>query len=505
MEFLMGLLAALVLSPQQPLFHQAAVSKGVEAAPAAAEDPDALLKIYDSAMFGERFDEALATARKLQPNNPEGQAFVDGLQASALLGLNRDAEARALVDKAEQLAPSSAEPSRAIFMGALITKRPKFAADALDRMIARAPDMVRGLDQNWIGYFLNHEPDGQKTRNEDRRIALARIGYGGDTATGHWRAADAVGILVRRGDFSGASEFLQYVNEPEYYENMLIQKRYAPLWPELGELVGPHLERVRESSLRSSKMDYANDPDDRDKLQRYVNALRHAGKLDDAIALRGTLPTTSAEMASADEPTGWAVNNIALALHEAGRADEADELFALLNDAPMPKEHWRVSMKINRLELLVADGKFDKALPLIEPTARTEGSVFADQLVRRLRYCTLSSLGRKEEAAKYLPDMLAHAADAPGPTIDGLLCAGDLGKAEQVALDALKDEKKEAFEEDFIRHLQAHPLTSDDPSVWQGRWLELRARPAIQREFDRLGRDMPAEFLPPDNSRAAAQ
>jgi hypothetical protein len=201
-------------------------------------------------------------------------------------------------------------------------------------------------------------------------------------------------------------------------------------------------------------------------------------------------------MAQADEQIGWAVNNVALALHEAGRGDDADQLFAMLNEAPMPKEFWRVNMKINRLELLVVDGKFEKALPLVEPTAKTEGSPYADQLVRRLRYCTLSGLGRKDEAARYLSDLLKHAEDAPGPTIDGLLCAGEIERAEQLALATLK--KSDKLDEDFVRQLQVRKLTSDDPSVWQARWVELRARPAIQREFDRRGRDMPERLLMPN-------
>jgi tetratricopeptide (TPR) repeat protein len=336
---------------------------------------------------------------------------------------------------------------------------------------------------------------------------LAQIGYGGDTDVGHSCAANAVGILVKRGDFSAAGELLHYVNDPEAYEDMLIQKRYAPLWQQLEELVGPHLEKVRASSLRSMKTEYLDAPDDHEKLQRYVNALRHSGRLGEAIGLRSKLPETEAEMASADQPMGWAVNNVALALHEAGRADDADRLFAMLNDAPMPKENWRISMKINRLELLVGDGKFDKALPLIEPTAKTEGSDYADQLVRRLRYCTLSSLGRKDEAAKYLPDMLKHMEDAPGPTVDGLVCAHEFDKAEQVVLEELKNadgSKRLEFEADFVRHLQKQPLTSDDPSIWQGLWQQLRARPAIQQAFDRLGRDMPSQFLPPNGATASA-
>jgi tetratricopeptide (TPR) repeat protein len=472
-----------------------------ETAPSSADPVDELLRTYDADLFNGRYQEALAVADKFQPNNSDGEAFAAALKASALLGLKRGDEARDLIAKAERLAPSSPDASRVVFIGALLANQPDFAADALDRMIARAPDMVRELDWDMVSFFLRNEPKNQETKNEDRRIALARIGYGGDNEVGHYRANDAIEILVKRGDYKSAADLLPYAGEPEAVENMLIQKRFSPLWPRLQELAGTHLNNIRTSSVRSAERDYAAAPDDHDKLQLYVNALRHAGRLDSAIALRSKLPATIGEMSSVDEQMGWAVNNVALALHEAGRADEADQLFAMLNDAPMPKEYWRVSMKINRLELLVKDGKYEKAWPLIEPTAKTEGSPYAVQLVRRLKYCTLSGLGRKDEAASYLPELLKHAEDAPGPTIDGLLCAGEYDEAEKVALNLVKS--KETFAEDFVRQLQVHLLTSDDPSVWQGRWQKLRARPAIAAEFDRLGRDMPEQLLAPTSAVAS--
>lgn len=43
--------------------------------------------------------------------------------------------------------------------------------------------------------------------------------------------------------------------------------------------------------------------------------------------------------------------------------DEADKLFALLNGAAIPDGRWRVSMLINRLELLL--GKPDAAAALV--------------------------------------------------------------------------------------------------------------------------------------------
>lgn len=463
-------------------------------------ETEQLFQQYFSDLYGRRFDRALATAGQFHPDaaNREGRAIVDAMRASALLGLKREKEAQRLISEIKTMTPQQPFPATTLFQGGILADRYDIAADAFDELIARFPDVAREQDQKLVGFFLRNEPKGQDSRNDDRRIALARLGYGGDD--GDWIASSAVDILMRRGDAAAASGILQYVDETRLIEDMLVQKRYGALWPRLEQLAGPHLENTRASLVAAAEKAYAAAPDDHERLAKYVNALRHAGRLDEAIALKAKVPQTAIAMGDADEQMGWTVNNIALALHAANRAEEADKLFAMLNDATMRKEYWRISTKINRLELLVTDGKFNQALPLIEPTARTEGSPYADQLVRRLRYCTLARLDRKADADKYLPDVLSHAADAPGPTIDGLLCAGEIDKAEQVALTALKNadvRKRLGFEEEFVRSLQPVALTSDDPSVWQERWGELRKRLAIAREYDRLGRDMPAEYLPP--------
>jgi tetratricopeptide (TPR) repeat protein len=510
MLFVFGLVSALALGVPQPPLRHAALSQKAASIPA-ANDTDALFKAYDSAMFGKRFDEALAIARKLQLEGSEGQAFTAAMQASAMLGLNRDAEARALIAKAEHLAPSSPDASRVLFFGALITDRPEFAADALDRMIARAPDMVRELNWQNLRYFLTHEPKDQQQRNDDRRVALARLGYGADAEQGGWLAAGAVDILVRRGDAAGAADLLQYIDAPQAIENMLIQKRYSALWPQLQQLAGPHLEKVRASSAAKAERAFADAPNDNERLAGLANALRHAGRLDDAIALRAKLPGTAAEMSTADENMGWAINNVALALYHAGREDEADRILGMLDEAPMTSGRWRVSMIINRLEMLTEAGKFDRAAALLDVTetsAKVDGSDYARQLVRRLKYCILSSSGRKDEAAKLFPDMMAHAEDALEPTISGLVCGGEIDQAEQLALKGLgnSDEKKRLrFEEDFVRSFQPVALTSDDPSVWDGGWQILRKRPAMAAAYARLGRDMPTDLVPPKSTDAAGR
>jgi tetratricopeptide (TPR) repeat protein len=454
------------------------------------------LTIYYREMSANRFKQALDAAERLDPgaNNRRGTAIVAVLRASAMFGLKRDNDARKLIDKAEKLAPQEPDVLSALFYTSILADRYDVAADAFDKMIARAPDQAREQDRELVWHFLRNEPKDDQVRNDDRKVALARIGYGGDVGYGDYLAKEAVEILAGRNDFAGASELIRYIDDPQLIENLLIQRRYEPLWPAIEGLAGTRLEKVRLSSVRAAEQALAAASDDNEKLQMLANALRHAGRLDEVIALRSKLPATREAMSQADEHIGWVVNEIALALHEAGRADEADQLFAMLNDADIKDGHWLVSMKINRLELLVSDGKFDKALPLVEPTARAKGSPYAEQLVRRLRYCTLSGLGRQGEAALLLPELLAHATDAPGPTIDGLICAGQLDQAEKLALASLKEDK---FHSDFVRSLQARPLTSDDPSVWQKGWKELRDRPAIAAEFKRLGRDMPEHLLPP--------
>ena len=492
---------ALVGASPSPVMAAAAVPAG-EVADA---DVEAIFRQYFHELYGRRFDQALALTAQLRPDadNPAGNAIVDGMRAAALLGLKRDSEAKKLIAEADRLAPEDPFPISTVFQGSLIADRFDFAADALDKLIARFPDVAREQDQQLVSYFLNHEVAGQEQRNEDRRVALARIGYGG-ALEGDWIAARAIDILLERGNMAGASDLLSSIDDPQTIENMLIQRRYSALWPTLEERAGAHLSKVRASSLASAEQDYSSAADDPEKLQRYINALRHSGRIGDAIALRSKLPADAAAMAKTDEQLGWAVNNVALALHQSGQAEEADQLFARLNDAQIDSGEWRVNTIINRLELLVADGKFDKAASLLDVTeqsAARDGSDYARQLVRRLKYCTLSMLGRKGEAAKLLPDVIAHAPDAPQPTVDGLICAGEIDKAEQLTLQMLTSSKatlakRQKFEEDFVRALQPTPLTGDEPSVWQSKLAAFRQRPAIAAAFARLGRDMPTELVP---------
>jgi hypothetical protein len=119
---------ALVLSALVAPLHFAAAAQPS----ATVVDNEVLLDAYDEAMASRRYQDALEAARKVQFDNPEGEAVVTALQASALLGLKRDAEADKLIARIDQLAPSSTDALGLLFGQGVILDRPQVAADALD-------------------------------------------------------------------------------------------------------------------------------------------------------------------------------------------------------------------------------------------------------------------------------------------------------------------------------------------------------------------------------------
>ena len=456
---------------------------------AVAVNLDKLLDDYYEQLREKRLNAAsktLAVIRKAIPNREVGAGLAALMEAPIAAARKKDADARRLLAQGEVATAGEPQMLGVVLPAFLLVDRLDFAGLTLDHMIARAPDEVRLLDRAWVSATLRETREPAATI-ENRHIALAEMGFGGNG--GDYLTGTAISILMKRREIDRATALLRHLDAPRDVEDILIQRRFAPLWPDLAAQAGSKLANSRASTVRLALQDHLEKPDDPETLAELISAYRYAGRHADAIALREKLPRTAAEMAKADEQTGWAVNSLAQAFHEVNRHDEADQVFASLNEA-VPANHWRVSMFINRAAFLVRDGKFKDALPLISLAEKEGKSAYAMQLLRYLRYCTLTRIGRKSEAAALRGEMLLHAKDAKRATIDGLLCTGELDEAEKLALQHIEDED---FQQDFVRSLQRVPLTADKTSVWGG-WAALRQRPKILAAFEKLGRDLPEEF-----------
>jgi hypothetical protein len=480
-----ALLLACVVAPAA-----AVPTTGAPATPGKETGFEARLNAIFAALLERDHDDAARQLDQLEralPDNDGAKGIMLGLRALVAAGRGHDAEATRLLAQSEKLLPDQADLAPMNYIGLLVSGRLKLAGAYLDRMIARYPDKVRELEWSQVRPLLWEETGEPPRTVEDRKIALAQLGFGGNS--GDYLAEEAAGLLLTRGDQAGAAALIRYIDEPTLVEDMLIQRRYAPLWPALEAQAGPQLGRTMDSMVLRAEQKAAADPNDHEAQADLVNAYRKARRYDRLPSVRASLPATSADLAKADEQTGWAINNLAYAFFEQGKWQEADALFASLNGAI--KDSWRINMLINRVELLTTRGEFARALPLIGEAETGDKSPYAAQLLRRLRYCSLVRLGRAAEAAALRPAMMQHAKDARGATVDGLLCAGEIDAAEQLALTLTDKPDDQAV---YVRSLQPTPLTSDDPSTWQ-RWSVLRQRPAIAALYQRLGRDLPASLV----------
>jgi tetratricopeptide (TPR) repeat protein len=499
--FRAAVLAALLAGVAVPAPARAEPEVPSSATPSTDPQGDADRAAYDAAvekLTSRDFAGALKSIRsiKADPSNVPGTALISAVEAGALFGLKRDGEARRMLDRSMTLGADNAEIGRVIFYIGLMTGSDDMSGQALDRLIAKAPDIARDLDHTMVMMYVRDHPAAKSVANADRVVKLAQISFGG-TPHGQYLARDAIRVLLARSDVARAGALVSHIVEPSLLGTMLVTRRYAALWPVLEKHAGPGMASAREILVREARAAYEAKPDDSERLAAMIEALRQSGRLREAIAMRDRLPDTAAAMTGADEDMGWAVNAVAYALHEAGRKDEADALFASLNDRRVD-DGWRISMIINRIEMLVSDGNYARALPLIAPAQALNKSPYAEQLLRRLKYCALSGLGRKADAAGLLKDMMTHADAAYRPTISALLCAGEVDRAEALALKALQSDD---FTDDFVVALQPVAWGNDDPSVWSKRWDELRQRPAIAAAYARLGRDLPTSLVPPPSIR----
>lgn len=459
-----------------------------------AEGPSATEQTIDVFMghfYRGEFAKALKAADDIavDPANRKGRGLVTGMRAAAMMGLKRKAEALRLFNDAETLHPDEPLIINLKMMSALMVEDHFIALTALDRMIARFPDALHEVEPRLVWQLLREAPVDQASRNADRWVALARIGFGAEYGDGN--TAYAIEILVKRGDLHGASELLRYLDEPDKIQEMLVMKSYAAFWPAVEAHAGLHLGNVIKTNVDEAAAAYGADPENWIKFTNYTEALRLAGRPEEAIALQAKLPMTPESISEIDELAGWAVNNVAYALRAAGRPDDADRLLATLTEASMPDEHWRVNMIINRLAFLVEGGQFDRALLLLagaEKSAMEDGNSYSQQLVRAFQYCTYRRTEKLAEASRIRAEMMKFAKDARIATVDMLICAGELEDAERIALEGVSDD---GFHASFVRSLQRKPLIGQLPAVWFDDWLALRQRPAITKEFERLGRDLP--------------
>jgi hypothetical protein len=372
---------------------------------------------------------------------------------------------------------------------------PDLALSSLERLAVLAPNVARSIDEGRIWHLGQAFYQGHRMAQYNRlMLVLADLSYGAV------RPADevqkkAAEILLQRGDVQGAIEHVRKVSGRDTLLDILTDRRFQSLWPELERSSGDKLEVPAKARLASAQAKFKAEPDSLpvrlDLMQAYVDL----GLLSEAEKLGGEVGRTLEELMRLGETTAYVIDKHADILAMLGRHEEADARRAALVATWTRDRRWVINMAINRLAALFTAHKYQLILDELDRPGnryQEDSSPYAKQLLRVLRISSLVELNRLKEAQAQIPDLRAHEDDAPAATIDALLIAGMDAEAEKSTLAYLKDPDKR---DTIIRSLRIadRAVNSDDPLADKAHF-RLRARPAVEAAFELHARDLPERF-----------
>lgn len=315
---------------------------------------------------------------------------------------------------------------------------------------------------------------------------------------------DAIGsklflLEAEAGNIAAASEKLGYLKSPYSIRSALADRRLAPLWPQVGAMAGPNMALTLNARVDRAKLRFDAAPTGDGELKELAEAYLTAGRFADVVALVAAKEPAPDDYGSLTENMGWALNAKVYALDALGRHEEAEAIFDRIAGLKLDDRTrgWLVNFVINRALRLVDRGDAGKALPAIDLADRiaTEaGSDYARMLVRGARMCALRESGRAADLAPLLAEVSEHAAEAPAEAAEAMLCADADDQAAKVVRDALTDPARSAA---MIEALQSRDFglyygESNRPQLFE----RIRKRRDVASLFDKVGRDIPREFVP---------
>ena len=433
----------------------------------------------------------LIDARLREESEPSAVAGLHQLRAIADILLNDHEAFKADTDRALAVAPNPARHLRAfVEMGALFD--PEVALAALKRLAVIDEERARRLDEMVVGRLLQSFFQADKIpQYEDLTLVLGEISYGGILSRDDIQIKSAT-ILMKRGRSDQALGHARRVNSRSGLIDILTDRRFEAIWPELERSVGPRMETVANANLATARTDFAKDPEKIEARLTLMRAMSDLGMWADADNLGKAIGRNKDELLALDERTAWIVDLHADILAAADRMDEADQRRAALIETWTDDRNWIINMAINRIGTLANAQRYDRALALLDsdrPRLDRFSSPYAKQLLRAFRIRLLVGLGRLNEAKAIAPALVEHSGDATQATLGALLYLNRDADAEKLALKWLDDPDEASSVISFLR-------TIDDPSSDQEKieaelTARLRARPAIASAFAARARDLP--------------
>ncbi len=308
----------------------------------------------------------------------------------------------------------------------------------------------------------------------------------------------ALAHAARLPDPGQVDDLLGQVRSPYGFIDLLALRDYEPIWPQVERHAGDNLARLSDAYVAWTAERLADDPEDRDWLSEYANALLYAGRFQELVEVAESWLGDRRFAGEIEEGDGWALNVQAYAYDALGRPGEADRVFDRLAQLSPDAHPWVVNFLINRQARLTRQGRWQEAIAASEiarPATDVYGTPYARMLVASYRACALHKAGRLAESAAEFVFVGEHFVDAPTAGGQALLCADRGDEAARRLASVLADEtKRNTVLEDLQDERFSFYRTAGDvmPSL---RDLIL-ARPELREKALAHARLLPDRFVP---------
>lgn len=313
-------------------------------------------------------------------------------------------------------------------------------------------------------------------------------------------AARAVKPAIAAGEIELAARMATILPDPQFYQSVLIDRAYEPIWPKVEASAGPRLKLALVGAVAHAREQLAAKPGDEKRRTALALALLQSSDLNGIIAMAESIERAKGANQDYSEQDAWVLNYQAKALDALGRRAEADAVFDRIGLLSAEGDRgWVVNFAINRAVRLVHQGRWREALPASEyaiSIAGKHGNEYGRQIAAASRYCAAYKLQPLDPALE--PAWAAikvRALDSIGASVMAALCKGDNIAARQFVRAGLEDATKRAYTLELLqpREFELYPR---QPSAIPDASTLLNSDPQLKVLFHKYGRQLPAELLP---------
>lgn len=426
---------------------------------------------------------------------PPRRLALDSVRALILGELDREAEARAVIERLLAGKPTQVEAYSLIWAAAAHLPDPKLMVGSIEGMArtlgASDPTPVFEMLPPQLVYSLDRQLREKNLTAERVRLAEALIAM-------RWQRAEPAMLdsfrlyLIDRqlaeGRRGEAERLARQVVGPNAVLQLLIGKSYEGLLPRGDELLRLSLEE--EDRGTASRLAAA--PRDVEAILARIGYLRSVGKNEEAVAIaQPWLADVAATVAEAGRAS-WIVNDGAFALVALGRTDQALNAMGRLAglDIAAHPESDLISSGINYGGLLWQVGRPQESLAYIarlRPLAAEHASDYGRTWIAGHAACANAALGRTAAAVAELRQMEVRPSVNAAALNMALLCMNDLDGSERLVIERLgSDDPAE-----MLVALQDFRLETSEGAALDAvrrRFDQVRSRPAVRAAIERAGR-----------------